>query len=91
MRGIGTTHADSTGPITERAFHQGAIIDISGPNDEVIKCLMPLATSQEDPKKGLPCWRRTSVDKIMQEELVRRLTALSTSGHSYGSTAKAKL
>jgi len=66
MRGIEATHADVTGPITKRAFEHGLIIETSGPNDEVIKCLMPLTTSEEDLKKGAELLAR-SVDEIMQE------------------------
>jgi diaminobutyrate-2-oxoglutarate transaminase len=68
MRGIEATHADITGPITKRAFEHGLIIETSGPNDEVIKCLMPLTTSEEDLKKGAALLAK-SVDEIMQEGL----------------------
>jgi diaminobutyrate-2-oxoglutarate transaminase len=66
MRGIEATHADVTGPITKRAFEHGLIIETSGPNDEVIKCLMPLTTSKEDLKLGAELLAK-SVDEIMQE------------------------
>ena len=68
MRGIEAKHADITGPITKRAFEHGLIIETSGPNDEVIKCLMPLTTSEEDLKKGAALLAK-SVDEIMQEGL----------------------
>jgi diaminobutyrate-2-oxoglutarate transaminase len=66
MRGIEAAHADITGAITQRAFEHGLIIETSGPNDEVIKCLMPLTTSKEDLKLGAELLAK-SVDEIMQE------------------------
>ena len=66
MRGIEATHADITGAITKRAFQKGLIIETSGPNDEVIKCLMPLTTSEEDLRLGASLLAE-SVDEIMQE------------------------
>lgn len=66
MRGIESANADITGLITQRAFEHGLIIETSGPNDEVIKCLMPLTTSKEDLKLGAELLAK-SVDEIMQE------------------------
>ncbi len=66
MRGISARNPDVTGPITRRAFELGLIIETSGPNDEVIKCLMPLTIATEDLKKGAAILAQ-SVDEIMQE------------------------
>jgi diaminobutyrate-2-oxoglutarate transaminase len=66
MRGIEAKHADVTGPITKRCFEKGLIIETSGPNDEVIKCLMPLTTSEDDLRLGAKLLAE-SVDEIMQE------------------------
>ena len=66
MRGIAARNPDVTGPITRRAFELGLIIETSGPNDEVIKCLMPLTIAMEDLKKGAAILAQ-SVDEIMQE------------------------
>ncbi len=66
MRGIEAKHADVTGPITKRCFEKGLIIETSGPNDEVIKCLMPLTTSEDDLRLGAKLLGE-SVDEIMQE------------------------
>ena len=63
MRGIEATDAEVTDKITGRAFE---IIETSGPNDEVIKCLMPLTTSEDDLRKGAKLLGQ-SVDEIMQE------------------------
>lgn len=66
MRGIEAKNAELTDAITTRAFEKGLIIETSGPNDEVIKCLMPLTTSEDDLKKGAKILSE-SVDEIMQE------------------------
>ncbi|MCH8497813.1 MAG: diaminobutyrate--2-oxoglutarate transaminase [Marinobacter sp.] len=68
MRGIEASNADLTGAITQRAFKKGLIIETSGPNDEVIKCLMPLTTSEADLRKGVAILAE-AVDEIMQESM----------------------
>jgi diaminobutyrate-2-oxoglutarate transaminase len=68
MRGIEAKNADLTDSITRLAFEKGLIIETSGPNDEVIKCLMPLTTSEADLKKGAAILAE-SVDQVMQEGL----------------------
>lgn len=52
MCGIICRKAELAGKITSAAFDKGLIIETSGPNDEVVKCLMPLTTSEEDLRKG---------------------------------------
>ena len=66
MRGIEAKNAELTDAVTSRAFDKGLIIETSGPNDEVIKCLMPLTTSEDDLKKGARILAE-SVDEIMKE------------------------
>lgn len=66
MRGIEATNAKLTDKITSRAFEKGLIIETSGPKDEVIKCLMPLTTSEDDLRKGARLLAE-SVDEIMAE------------------------
>jgi len=66
MRGIEARNPALTGPITRRAFEHGLIIETSGPNDEVIKCLMPLTTSEADLKKGVSLLAR-SVEEVMMD------------------------
>ncbi|MDX1756295.1 MAG: diaminobutyrate--2-oxoglutarate transaminase [Marinobacter sp.] len=52
MRGIACPNGELAGKITALAFKKGLIIETSGPDDEVIKCLMPLTTSEADLQKG---------------------------------------
>jgi diaminobutyrate-2-oxoglutarate transaminase len=66
MRGIEAKDASLTDAITSLAFEKGLIIETSGPNDEVIKCLMPLTTSEADLAKGTAILAEC-VDQVMQE------------------------
>ncbi|OEY66206.1 diaminobutyrate--2-oxoglutarate transaminase [Marinobacter sp. X15-166B] len=52
MRGISCRKAELAGDIARVAFDKGLIIETSGPEEEVIKCLMPLTTSEDDLRKG---------------------------------------
>ncbi len=53
MQGILCLDPNRAAAITSNAYQQGLIIERSGPNDEVIKCLMPLTTSKAELKEGL--------------------------------------
>ncbi|WP_372964878.1 diaminobutyrate--2-oxoglutarate transaminase [Marinobacter sp.] len=68
MRGIEAAQPEVTGPITQLAFEKGLIIETSGPNDEVIKCLMPLTTSEDDLRLGARLLGE-SVDEVMQKRV----------------------
>lgn len=68
MRGIACRDGDLADRITSRAFEKGLIIETSGSEDEVIKCLMPLTISAEDLKQGTDLIAE-SVDDIMKQEM----------------------
>jgi diaminobutyrate-2-oxoglutarate transaminase len=53
MRGIRFADPQFAAGTTRRAFEQGMIIERSGPQDEVVKCLMPLTVSDEQLNEGL--------------------------------------
>ncbi len=53
MRGLECENGDIAGAITKAAFQQGLIIETSGADDQVVKFLPPLITSEEDLKKGM--------------------------------------
>lgn len=53
MCGIDMGSGELAGEVVEKAFKHGMIIETSGPNDEVVKCLAPLTISEEDLNKGL--------------------------------------
>ncbi|MDH5591817.1 MAG: aminotransferase class III-fold pyridoxal phosphate-dependent enzyme, partial [Gammaproteobacteria bacterium] len=53
FQGISCVNGDLAGKITHNAFQQGLIIETSGADDQVVKFLCPLITSDENLKKGL--------------------------------------
>ena len=53
FQGINCVNGDLAGKITHNAFQQGLIIETSGADDQVVKFLCPLITSDENLKKGL--------------------------------------
>lgn len=53
MRGIRFAHPNRAASVAARAFEQGLIIERSGPDDEVVKCLMPLTIEQAQLDEGL--------------------------------------
>ncbi len=53
MQGVRAADPDRAAAVTKNAFANGLIIERAGPNDEVIKCLMPLTISWEHLDDGL--------------------------------------
>ncbi len=53
MQGVDVGSGELAGEICARAFEKGLIIETSGPNDEVVKVLAPLTTSEATFRKGL--------------------------------------
>ncbi|BES69202.1 diaminobutyrate--2-oxoglutarate transaminase [Marinobacter nanhaiticus D15-8W] len=68
MQGIACRDGDLAGKISARAFEKGLIIETAGPDDEVVKCLMPLTISEEDLQKGLDLLKE-SVEDVMKEDM----------------------
>ena len=68
MQGIACRDGDLAGKICARAFEKGLIIETAGPDDEVVKCLMPLTISDEDLQQGLDLLKQ-SVEEIMKEDM----------------------
>ncbi|WP_353475689.1 diaminobutyrate--2-oxoglutarate transaminase (plasmid) [Salipiger sp. H15] len=52
MRGVDVGSGELAGEICAEAFQRGLIIETSGANDEVVKVLAPLTTSEETFRKG---------------------------------------
>lgn len=65
MRGIACKNGDIAAQICKGAFERNLIIETAGPEDEVVKCLMPLTITEEDLKKGLQLLAE-SVDEVMK-------------------------
>lgn len=53
MRGVRFADPKRAAAVTAKAFERGLIIERSGSEDEVIKCLMPLTITQEELDEGL--------------------------------------
>lgn len=68
MRGIACKSGELAGQISQKAFTRNLIIETAGPEDEVVKCLMPLTITEEDLKRGLQLLAE-SVDEVMKVEM----------------------
>ncbi|PRY71246.1 diaminobutyrate--2-oxoglutarate transaminase [Halomonas ventosae] len=53
MRGIDVGSGDIADKITHRAFENGLVIETSGQDGEVVKCLCPLTITDEELERGL--------------------------------------
>jgi diaminobutyrate-2-oxoglutarate transaminase len=53
MQGLNVQDGELAGRITKAAFSKGLVIETSGAEGEVIKCLAPLTTSTEELREGL--------------------------------------
>ena len=53
MQGIGCPDGELAGRVTSAAFEQGLLIETSGPDDEVVKLLLPLVTPEAEIRRGL--------------------------------------
>jgi diaminobutyrate-2-oxoglutarate transaminase len=71
MRGIRCSDPVRAAAITATAFEQGLIIERSGPEDEVVKCLMPLTISRADLDEGLGILERACLKELGERVLTR--------------------
>jgi diaminobutyrate-2-oxoglutarate transaminase len=53
MRGLEMPSGEIAAQIVKAAFERGLVIETSGPNDEVVKCLAALTIDDEDLEQGL--------------------------------------
>ncbi|GLQ05922.1 diaminobutyrate--2-oxoglutarate transaminase [Sneathiella chinensis] len=53
MQGLVFENGDMAAKVCRLAFENGLVIETSGPDDEVVKCLCPLTISREDLTAGL--------------------------------------
>jgi diaminobutyrate-2-oxoglutarate transaminase len=58
MRGVRCADPKRAGAVTAKAFEYGLIIERAGPEDEVIKCMMPLTTPYDELDEGLDILER---------------------------------
>ncbi|MGI9437909.1 MAG: diaminobutyrate--2-oxoglutarate transaminase [Geminicoccaceae bacterium] len=64
MRGIRCADPKRAAAVTAKAFEYGLIIERSGPEDEVIKFLMPLTIRQAEMDEGLDILERALVEEF---------------------------
>lgn len=65
MRGLEMPSGEIARRIVEEAFSDGLIIETSGPNDEVVKCLAALTISNANLSQGLDILENV-IDRVMQ-------------------------
>lgn len=68
MQGLQMKSGDLAADVVQYAFENGLVIETSGPNDEVVKCLAPLNISEEDLGRGLDILE-AAVESIMRKAL----------------------
>lgn len=68
MQGLACRDGTLATQITRRCFERGLIIETSGPDDEVIKCLCPLVISDADLNAGLDILEH-SVRQVLGQQL----------------------
>jgi len=66
MRGLDVKSGDIAEQIVEKAFENGLVIETSGPNDEVVKCLAALTISEDDLIEGLDILEQ-AVEAVMAD------------------------
>ncbi len=66
MIGVKCADPKRAAAITARAYQDGLIIERAGPQDEVIKCMMPLTTGYDELAEGLGILERAIVEEFVQ-------------------------
>ena len=66
MIGVRCADPKRAAAITARAFQDGLIIERSGPEDEVIKCMMPLTTGYDELAEGTDILERAIIAEFQQ-------------------------
>ena len=64
MMGVRCVDAKRAAAVTARAFEHGLIIERAGPQDEVIKCMMPLTTSCAEIDEGIGVLARAFTEEF---------------------------
>jgi diaminobutyrate-2-oxoglutarate transaminase len=69
MQGICFESGEVASKVTKECFAHNLVIETSGPEDEVVKCLVPLIISKEDLAHGLDILEMATA-KAMDKEIV---------------------
>ncbi len=64
MIGVRCADPKRAAAVTKRAFQHGLVIERCGPEDEVIKCMMPLTTSYAELDEGLDILARSLAEEF---------------------------
>ncbi len=64
MQGIECPTGEFASEVTSRCFKENLIIETAGPNDEVVKCLIPLIIDQETLEEGLDILERAFAEVV---------------------------
>jgi len=70
FQGINCVDGELAGKITHNAFKNGLIIETSGADDQVIKILCPLVTSDENLAKGIDILEQAVKDVCAKEDIM---------------------
>jgi diaminobutyrate-2-oxoglutarate transaminase len=68
--GINCVNGDIAGKITHACFQQGLIIETSGADDQVVKFLCPLVTSDENLKRGIDIVEQAVKEVCAKEDAI---------------------
>ncbi len=69
MRGVDVGSGELAGAICAEAFERGLIIETSGADDEVVKVLAPLTTSEETFRKGFDILRESVATSLNNHKI----------------------
>lgn len=76
MQGVRVADPERAAAVAAKAFEYGLIIERSGSNDEVIKCLMPLTIGQLELDEGLDILER-ALSEVLGREFDRDIRRLA--------------
>jgi diaminobutyrate-2-oxoglutarate transaminase len=78
MQGILCADPKRAAAITATAFKHGLIIERAGPEDEVIKCIMPITTSLDVLDEGLDMLERAIEDEFARGAKSTKIVKIAT-------------
>ena len=64
MIGVRCADPARAASVTKKAYTYGLIIERAGPEDEVIKCMMPLTTSYAELEEGMDILERAMAEEF---------------------------
>jgi len=71
MQGLSFAQAELAGKVAAQAFELGMVIETSGADSQVVKCLCPLTITEAELDRGLDILAR-SIDQVLGEGSVRK-------------------